>query len=373
MGHACCTSLLHLALTREAYNGFNLDCVRAMHKYSAFFFNLISNFLFAIAVAASPFACLSQAAAPKLAFEVATVKPAAPLDMGKLAADVQAGRIPKLGPQIDASRATYNFMSLDALIAVAWNVRLYQISGPPWLGSERFDIEARMPEGAKKDDAPAMLRALLEDRFKLAAHKAQEEHKVLALVVGKSGPKMKESPTPPQAFDPNSPLQPGEQQVDGLDGPVRMKIGSDGTVTLNMGAKGTMIRRFDRQNMALDLESSGVTMGGFAELLSNVLLETGGANSRQVVDLTGLKGYYQVDVQISIADLVSMARASGISLPPGMPSGSGGSNAVPTASDPGGGSSVFESVRQMGLKLEERDATVDRLVIDRVEKTPTEN
>jgi uncharacterized protein (TIGR03435 family) len=52
---------------------------------------------------------------------------------------------------------------------------------------------------------------------------------------------------------------------------------------------------------------------------------------------------------------------------------SGGANTVPEASDPGGGSSVFESVSQMGLKLEDSKATVDRLVIDHVEKTPTEN
>jgi uncharacterized protein (TIGR03435 family) len=97
----------------------------------------------------------------------------------------------------------------------------------------------------------------------------------------------------------------------------------------------------------------------------------GGANSRQVVDMTGLKGYYQVDVEISIADLMAMARAQGMAMPSSPPSG--GANTVPEASDPGGGSSVFESVSQMGLKLEDSKATVDRLVIDHVEKTPTEN
>ncbi len=288
-----------------------------------------------------------------------------------MAADLRAGKMPKFGQEIDATRATYTYEPLDQLIALAYKIRVYQISGPPWLSQERFDIVATLPEGATKDDVPAMLQALLADRFKLVAHQAQEEHKVLGLVVGKSGIKMKESATVPQAFDPNSPLAPGERQVDDVDGLMRVKINPDLTITANMGARGTIIEKVDRQTMAFDIKSNGVTMGGFAQLLSTILMQMGGANSRQVVDMTGLKGYYQIDVQISITDLMSMARTQGMPMP-GNPSSSG-ANTVPEASDPGGGSSVFESVSQMGLKLEDRSATVDRLVIDHIEKTPTEN
>jgi uncharacterized protein (TIGR03435 family) len=315
----------------------------------------------------------AQSTSARPVFDVATVKPAAPLDMAKLAADVQAGRMPKIGPEIGAVRASFTYMSLTQLIATAYNARLYQISGPAWLSDTRFDIEGTIPEGATKDDVPAMLRALLEERFKLVAHKAQEEHKVLALVVGKSGPKMKQSPAAPAPIDPNAPLQPGERQIDGPDGPIRMKVDSNGTVTLNMGAKGTMKQKFDRQNRSLNIESSAVTMDGFAEMLSNQLMQMGGANSRQVVDMTGLKGFYQVDLEISLADLMDMARSAGVTLPAAPPSASAGANAVPVASDPGGGTSVFESVGEMGLKLQDRQATVERLVIDHVEKTPTEN
>ncbi len=314
-----------------------------------------------------------QAPQRKLAFDVATVKPAAPLDMQRMAADVQAGRMPKIGPEIGASRATFTYMSLSDLIAFAYKVRNYQISGPDWLGGERFDIEATIPEGATKDDVPAMLRSLLEERFKLAAHQAQEEHKVLALVAGKGGPKMKEALAAPQAFDPNSPLEPGERQVDDPDGPVRMKISPDGTVTMNLGARGTVIQRIDRQSMTLHLDSSGVSMEGYARMLSTLLLQMGGANSRQVVDMTGLKGYYQVNTELSLMDMMAMARAQGIVMPSRQPSGAAAASGVPEASDPGGGTSVYQTVEQMGLKLEERKATEDRLVIDHVEKTPTEN
>lgn len=306
----------------------------------------------------------------KLSFDVATVKPSA-LDMQRIAADIQAGRMPKIGPEIGATRATYSFMTLNQLIAMAWSVRPYQINGPDWLGTAHFDIEATIPEGATKDDAPAMLRSLLEERFNLIAHNAQEEHKVLALVVGKSGLKIKESATAPAPFDPDSPLQPGERQVDGLDGPMRIKINPDGTVTQNMGAKGTVVQKLERQSMTYHFQSSGVTMAGYAELLSTLFLQIGGANSQQVVDMTGVNGYYQVDTAISLADLIAMARAQGFVLPTRSPSA--GASGVPVASDPGEGMSVLDSVEKMGLKLEERKATVDRLVIDHVEKTPTEN
>jgi uncharacterized protein (TIGR03435 family) len=318
-----------------------------------------------------------QAAAGKsdknLSFEVATVKPAAPLDMQRLAADVQAGRMPKIGPQIDASRATYTYMSLTELISLAYKVRAYQIDGPLWLRDERFDIEARTPEGTSKDDVPAMLRSLLEERFKLVAHHAQEEHKVLALVVGKNGVKLKESAAAPQAFDPNSPLQPGERQENDPEGPVRMKIDSDGTFTMNFGARGTVVQKMDRQTMTMHFESNGVTMDGYAWLLSSLLLKMGGANSRQVVDMTGLKGYYQIDTEISLTDLMAMARGQGMNVPTAPQNGTANANSIPEASDPAGGMSLFQSVEQMGLKLEDRKATVDRLVIDHVEKTPTED
>ena len=334
-----------------------------------------------LVLVAAPHLSLAQATPPaqatpaKLAFDVATIKPAAPLDPQRLAADIQAGRMPKVGPEIGVSRATFTYMSLADLISYAWKVRNYQINGPDWLASERFDIEATIPEGAKKDDVALMLRSLLEDRFKLVAHQAQEEHKVLALVVGKSGPKMKESATAPQAFDPSSPLDPGERQVDDADGPVRMKINTDGTITMNMGARGTVVQKIDRQNMTLHLESNGVTMEGYARLLSTLFLQMGGATSRQVIDMTGLKGHYELDTELSIMDLLAEARAEGRVPQAGPPSGGAASNAMPAAStpEPAGGTSLLDAVEKLGLKLEDRKATVDRLVIDHVEKTPTDN
>jgi uncharacterized protein (TIGR03435 family) len=90
--------------------------------------------------------------------------------------------------------------------------------------------------------------------------------------------------------------------------------------------------------------------------------------------MTDLKGNYQVAVEISLADLMAMARAQGINVPTA-PAGGGGADNSPAsaASDPGGGSTVFASVKKLGLKLEPRQSKVEQLVIDHVEKTPTEN
>ena len=101
----------------------------------------------------------APAASAKPTFDVATVRPSPPMDMGKVQAEIQAGRMPKFGPQVDASHAEYTFMSLKDLIALAYDVKAYQITGPDWMATERFDIVAKMPEGASKDDAPAMLQS----------------------------------------------------------------------------------------------------------------------------------------------------------------------------------------------------------------------
>ncbi len=328
---------------------------------------------FAVGLLLAAAASFGQTAPSNPSFDVATVKPSPPLDMAKLAAEVRAGKMPKFGPNVNASRAEYIYMSLKDLIAIAYKVKPYQITGPAWLPTERFDIEAKMPEGASKDDAPGMLVSLLEERFKLAAHRDNQEHPVLALMVGKDGPKLKESPAATEPIDENAPLKPGEMKIDGPDGQIRVTRNADGSSTMNMGKKGTITQRMDMQSQTITLESSNVTMAGFADMLTNIL-QMGGGGGRQVVDMTGLKGDYQVAVEISMADAMAAARAQGIG-PPMAPPGGGAASASPAsaASDPGGGSTVFASVKKLGLKLEPSKAKVEQLVIDHVEKTPTEN
>jgi uncharacterized protein (TIGR03435 family) len=285
-------------------------------------------------------------------------------------AAMQAGKLPRFGTRIDASRAEYNYMSLKELIANAYGVKLYQVTGPDWLVSRRFDIAATMPEGSSRDDAPKMLQSLLAERFKVEAHRDTQEHPVLGLVVGKGGPKMKESTGTPEPFDEDAPLKPGEMTMDTPEGPARISRNPDGSSTINLGAKGIITQRMDAQTQTLHLESTMVTMDGFAEMLTN-LMQMGGSGGKQVVDMTDLKGNYQVAIDVSLADLMAMMRAQGMNMPGGGGAGAGSGPAV--ASEPNGGSTVFESVQKLGLKLEPRKANVTQVVVDHAEKTPTEN
>jgi len=183
------------------------------------------------------------------------------------------------------------------------------------------------------------------------------------LVVAKDGPKLKEAPVA-QPIDENAPLKPGERQLKSQDGPVRITKNADGSSTTNMGAKGTFTMRIDMQAQIVTLASSLTSMAEFADMLARAL-QTAGGGDRQVVDMTGLKGNYQVALDISFADWHL----------PSPPGGGGAAGASPAsaASAPVGGSSIFASVKKLGLRLEPRKAAVEQLVIDHVEKTPTEN
>jgi uncharacterized protein (TIGR03435 family) len=70
----------------------------------------------------------------------------------------------------------------------------------------------------------------------LTAHKSSAEHPVLGLVVGKGGPKLKESAETPKSIDETAELKPGEMKMEGPDGPVRMAVSKDGGATVDMGA-----------------------------------------------------------------------------------------------------------------------------------------
>lgn len=90
--------------------------------------------------------------------------------------------------------------------------------------------------------------------------------------------------------------------------------------------------------------------------------------------MTGIQGNYDSSLEISLAEIMAIAKSAGMDIPAGAPGGPGAAGNVPIASDPGaGGTSVTDAVQSMGLKLESRKAMVDQLIVDHVEKMPTEN
>jgi len=321
----------------------------------------------AVTLALSGYSALCQtppAASPAApAFEVASIKPSPPLDPQA----ILSGKM-HVGMKTDASRVDIGFLSLADLIRVAYNVKPYQISGPDWMGSQRFDIQAKIPDGASTDQVPQMLQALLAERFKLVVHRENTEHSVYGLIVGKSGPKLKESPPDPPASD--VPAEPPKGAITIGEGDQRVSIsgnpqGGQG-MTISTAQAGKMHMAMG-QDGTMELTVDKITMPGLADALTGFV-------DRPVVDMTGLKGNYQVTLDLSMADLMNVARTSGLSLPgmPSLPSMTAPGRPADAASDPGA-SSVFSAVDRLGLKLDSQKQPVERLVVDHLEKTPTEN
>jgi uncharacterized protein (TIGR03435 family) len=303
-------------------------------------------------------AAFPQTPAALPAFEVATIKPAAPITPQAM----MSGKV-HIGLKIESGRVDIGFMSLSALIGAAYEVKPYQITGPDWITSERFDIMAKLPEGATKEQVPDMLKALLAERFKLTVHHEGKEHPIYELVVGKNGSKLNPSPsdvpadiTPPADSKGSSAgftLGSGNSQmrvVPSPDGKGATTTGGEtGKTAVTMGPDGMM-----------HMEIEKMTMAKLAETLS-------GMAGRPVLDKTGLAGNYQVALDLSMQDMMSAARAAGVG-GPGMPA----PPPADAASDPSGGS-AFTSVEKLGLRLEPKKESIDSIVVDHIEKTPTEN
>lgn len=135
-------------------------------------------------------------AQPLRSFEVASIKTAPPYTMEA----VHSGKM-KLGLKVDGARVEFGATPLTELIARAYRVRTFQVSGPGWMNDERYDIVAKLPEGSTPDQIPEMLQSLLAERFKLSIHRTTKEFGVYALVLAKDGTKL----TPrPKDYDPNA-------------------------------------------------------------------------------------------------------------------------------------------------------------------------
>jgi uncharacterized protein (TIGR03435 family) len=178
------------------------------------------------------FICRAQV----LTFEAASVKPAA----------APKGMIPM--PSADPGRVRYPYINLKYLLMAAYDVKVFQVAGPGWLDTERFEVDAVMAPGTKQDEVRVMLQNLLAERFKLVVHRESRELPTYSLVVGRNGPRLKEA-----------------AHTDGR--PPGLPIG-------------VMV-----VNGRSSLEGLSNTMQELAEMLTTFM-------DRPVVDATGLKGKY---------------------------------------------------------------------------------
>jgi uncharacterized protein (TIGR03435 family) len=308
--------------------------------------------------------CLAhgQAADKSLNFDAASVKPSEmPTPNGR---GMIMMRGPSGGPGTkDPGRIKYPYTSLKTLLMNAYDVKVFQISGPGWLDSQRFDVEATMPPETTKEQFKVMLQNLLADRFKVTIHRETKELPMYTLTVGKNGHKLKpseEAPPPAEGADP--PALPAIN-------PGQIKFGPDGFPILpGMGAGGrggffTMMMPNHSRATA-----SKQTMDDLASRLSMVL-------NHPVTNATDLKGKFDFILDYSPEGLDG-GRGGLLGLPappPPMAAGDGG-HGTNEKFEVEPAANLFSAVQsQLGLKLEAKKCPVDLIVIDHMEKTPTEN
>jgi uncharacterized protein (TIGR03435 family) len=92
-------------------------------------------------------------------------------------------------------RLTAHNVTLKRCIMGAFSVGHNQVSGgPPWLDTDRFEIEAKAHQPIE-DDAVfmTMLQSLLADRFRLAVHHESKTLQAYVLDVAKPGPKLEKT------------------------------------------------------------------------------------------------------------------------------------------------------------------------------------
>ena len=125
----------------------------------------------------------AQPPAPRPEFEVASVKP-----------NTSGTNMVMIRPPA-GGRFTATNARLKMLIALAYNVQNFEISGgPAWINSDGYDIEARAADSnIGIDQLRPMLQTLLEDQFHLMTHRETKEVPVYALIAGKNGHKLPEA------------------------------------------------------------------------------------------------------------------------------------------------------------------------------------
>jgi uncharacterized protein (TIGR03435 family) len=300
---------------------------------------------------------LNQAGAAGLEFEVASIRPSPPITPDL----IQAGKI-RNGMTMDKGRVDYARVPLLALISLAYKISPNQIKGPDWLREQTFDIQATLPAGATDEQLPEMLQALLADRFKLTVHRENKDQSVYALVVAKGGLKVKEAspeeaPAPVPAADPNAPPPPPSMVMPLGGAQTRISEDSKGA-TVSNPLLGT-VRASQGQNGSMRLEAPNTTFEGLSGLLTEFLRQP-------VVDMTGLQGRYQVILEMNPSEMADAARAAGESQ-----AGAAGPPSAP-AVDPRA-NMFIGAVQKLGLRLDSRKLPVETIVVDHLEKTPTDN
>ncbi len=282
-----------------------------------------------LTVAAASLLAAQPASGPH--FEVASIRPSSNEPEGQV----------NVGLHMDGAQVRVARLTLRDYIGIAYGMKVAQITGPDWIASDRFDISATIPAGGTTAEIPEMFQALLADRFQLKFHREKRDFPVYALLQGKGPLKLKESPVDPDAAKVPQPI---DVKAGGSVKGVNIDLGGGRTFSF-------VPNKFEVHKMTMDL---------FARYLERFA-------DRTIVDMTELKGQYDLTIDISPDDylpmLIRSAINAGTTLPP---------QALKLA-DGYTSAGLSDALQQVGLKLDARKAPLDVIVVDSGTKTPTEN
>jgi uncharacterized protein (TIGR03435 family) len=233
-----------------------------------------------------------------LKFEVASVKP-------------DSSTIGRGVPVMDAQRLVWHGATLKHMICEAYQLQYAQVTGAPsWTDTERYDVEARAERPSTRDQLRQMLRSLLSDRFRLATQMQRKPLPAYALTVAKGGTKFKEVP----AEQENNP---------------------------NTAAR---LNQFSRRSSMPQLA------GMLSQMMSGPIFNgyTGRLEPREdrpamVIDQTGLKGIYEINLNLN------------------------------GPADGDFASALQSALAAVGLSLDEKRMQVEVLFVVRAERIPTAN
>jgi len=246
-------------------------------------------------------AAFAQQQTTRPAYEVATIK-------------LTAASSGNVGAKEDKAQVRFTGIPLRRLIQWAYQVYPFQVTGPPWLDDIHFDVFAKYPPNAKDEDRPVMLRTLLEDRLKLAVRRESKQLTGYALVIAKSGFKLK-------------PVEPVESGP-----PVLFRLGSM--------PPGLDLQGGFRNSTLLGKKAS---MASLAYLVTRLW-------DQMVVDKTGLAGVYDFELRWNNDDH-NPVPADGDSFP-----------------------SLFTALQEtLGLRLQSEKVPVEMIVVRHTERAPTDN
>ena len=280
----------------------------------------------------------SQAGQPR--FDVASVRLSGPKTMSShRVTDTRVDLI-----KIDLRQLLWMAFEIDPLCCRD------RIPGAEPLGGVLVDIQATIPAGATRRQVPEMLKSLLIERFGLRTHAEPRPTDGYELTVAQSGIRMKEVP-PANDLDKEFPADSSNRTFSDSVGETpsgrqRMITSARG---IRMVTEQSLYDRSSTPRRNVQIDAVRMTMPDFASLLA-------GNMGRPVIDRTNLTGAYTFSIELPLDAWMTRIAAS----------------IAPPTNEPTGVSAP-SAVERLGLRLQPKRMTLDTIVIDRIERVPSEN